>query len=330
MAFRPGSALLIALAAACDAPEPPTAARPAVADMVLAGALIGDWQWTVTIDEPGLRRVEREHWRIAPSPAPDGALPGAYLREVEVTATDGVPFVCNQRTRYTQRARFDLRATALDGNVVIEETGFRAEPSPCDHGFRRLGHYFARVGPRRLDLRWEIGDDAPATTADAPRTGTQTLTRVPRPPTRTATADALEASWPGDVATWNGPWRWQIRTVDDARRVRDEREEWELTVGGSGAAATYRRTVTVHAATGAPLPCAGAASYTYVDHYVLEGALSPDRDGILELREVAVDPGQHPCLDASPRALDSVTAELDGEYVELTWRGKRRQVLHRP
>ena len=149
MACPRGSAVVVvALAAGCASPEPRTTPEPGVTDMVIAGSLVGDWVWTLSVDEAGLHSVERERWHIGASSA--GGLVGTYDREVDVTATDGVPFVCNQRMRYVQRARYDLRVTVMGGQAVIDEVGFRAEPSPCDHGFRRLGHYAAQVRRDRL------------------------------------------------------------------------------------------------------------------------------------------------------------------------------------
>ena len=47
--------------------------------------------------------------------------------------------------------------------------------------------------------------------------------------------------------------------------------------------------------------------------------------------ELAVEPGDHPCLRATPkRALDEATAEQIGDFLVLEWRGKRRQILYRP
>ena len=47
--------------------------------------------------------------------------------------------------------------------------------------------------------------------------------------------------------------------------------------------------------------------------------------------ERAVEPGDHPCLRATPkRNLDEATAEQIGDFFVLEWRGKRRQILYRP
>jgi len=294
-------------AGACGGEPPPTAPEPRVGDRLVVAALGGLWDWRYQRDEPGLHRIERERWQLTPT-AGAGSVRGGYLREVEVTATDGVPFTCNQQTTYTQRAYFDVRATVVAGTAVIEETGYRVEPSPCDHGFRRLGHYLAQVRPTFLTLRWDGGQE--------------TLRRIgPRPE---LLAPPLFA---GDVPVWNGPWRWSSRTLTEAGDVRDEREEWEVAVGARGAGATYVRTVTVSSGDGRVLPCAGQRSWTYVDRYVLDGRIEGDE---LALREIAAAPDHHPCLTEAPRALDQLSAHLDGAFLDVTWRGKRRQVLHRP
>jgi hypothetical protein len=316
---RSAAAALLAVGlGGCAAGEPPTAPGPRLADIVVAGSLVGDWTWQHAGAEGGVHRVERERWHLASTGAPSAPIAGWYLREVEVRASDGVPFACNQQASYTQRARYDVRAAVVGGVAVIEETGYRAEPSPCDHAFRRLGHYLARVRRHRLHLRWQVEDHAPGR-PDAAVSGLQTLDRAP--------AGSAAPPWPPPATGWNGPWAWAVRTVDESGRVRDERERWELTVGDAGAGATYRREVTMFTPGGRPAACAGGASqWSYVDHYVLEGK----RDGeLLTLREVAVDAGTHPCLDPEPRALDAVTVQLEGAYLELTWRGKRRQILHR-
>jgi hypothetical protein len=322
MASRRRSAAALALVAGglagCARGEPPTAPGPRLIDQIIAGSLIGDWTWQHAGAEDGIHRIERERWHLAATGEPSAPVAGWYLREVEIRAADGVPFVCNQLPSYTQRARYDVRAAVVGRIAVIEETGYRAEPSPCDHGFRRLGHYLARVRKHRLHLRWQVDEHAPGR-PDAAVTGLQTLDRAP--------AGTVAPPWPPPATGWNGPWTWSVRTVDESGRVRDERERWEIPGGAAGAGATSRREVTVFTPGGQPATCAGGAtSWRYVDHYVLEGA----RDGdLVTLREVAVDAGSHPCLDPAPRVLDAVTAQLEGNYLELTWRGKRRQILHR-
>jgi hypothetical protein len=319
MAYRRRSAAAVALVLAGCAPgDPPTAPGPRMADLVIAGTLIGDWTWQHATDEDGVRRVERERWHLAPTGDPRTPIAGWYLREVDVASKDGTPFGCNQRAHYAQRARYDVRAVVAGGVAVIQETGYHAEPSPCDHGFRRLGHSLARVRRHRLHLRWEVVDHRPGK-PEAAVSGLQTLDRAP--------ATSAPPPWPPPAPGWNGPWQWSVRTIDESGRIRDEVERWEIAVGAAGAGATYRREVTIHTAGGAPAACAGGkAAWTYVDSVVLEGK----RDGdLVALREIAIDAGQHPCLEPAPRALDAVTLQLDGAYLEATWRGKRRQILHR-
>ena len=75
------------------------------------------------------------------------------------------------------------------------------------------------------------------------------------------------------------------------------------------------------------LACAGAPSWTFDDAYVVEAT----RDGdAWRFYELAAQPGDHPCLRATPRRhLDEATAEQIGDHLVLVWRGKRRQVLYR-
>jgi hypothetical protein len=310
-----GSAAWIASIASCHPPTPrPPGAPPARTpnDTVALARLYGTWEWRLEGDQPGVHKIEHERWRFDADPAAPPDAPraiGAYDRDVEIRSTDGTPFVCDEDGSYHQRARFRLRAEAAGGVVTVTETGYDAEPSPCDHGFRRAGSYTAVTRGDRTTLRWDGGS--------------QVLTRVADQPLPAA------PPWPAARPTWNGPWTWTARTMDDDGNFRDEREDWQLAVGADSlASATYVRTVTITSVDDRPLTCSGTRRWTYVDRYVLDGHAE---NGLLTLTEVAVDAGTHPCLATSPRrALDGLTAELDGEYVVLEWRGKRRQVLHRP
>lgn len=310
------SAAWIAGVASC---RPPATRKPGekpvrTADALTLAHLLGSWQWRHESDDRGVHRVEQERWRLAVDPAaPEGTLRaiGGYDRDVEFRATDGVPFVCSQEPSYHQRARFTVRADVTADGVTITETGYQAEPSPCDHGFRRIGSYHVSVRRDRVTLGWD-GSDA----------GTQTLVRAPDEPL------PEPPPWPGLHASWDGAWAWAARTMDDDGNLRDEREDWQITVGEDGlASATYVRAVTTSSVDDRPITCAGTRRWSYVDRYVLEGHVTGD---LLTLTEVAADPGSHPCLATTPaRALDSLTAQRDGAYLELEWRGKRRQVLHR-
>ncbi|MBA3542391.1 MAG: hypothetical protein H0T79_22435, partial [Deltaproteobacteria bacterium] len=110
---------------------------------------------------------------------------------------------------------------------------------------------------------------------------------------------------------------------------RDESEWWEITRRSETRLdATYRRRVTVRSVDGKPITCAGAPSWHYDDAYILEGQREEEH---WRFNEVAVEPGDHPCLRATPRrSLDEATAEQLGDYLTVEWRGKRRQILHRP
>jgi hypothetical protein len=305
-----------AFVASCRPPTPrgPEAPQPGPDEAVALSKLVGSWEWKLETDQDGVHRIEHERWRFTLDPkAPAGALRaiGAYDRDVEFRSDDGVPFVCAQAPVYHQRARFQVTAEVGGDGATITETAYQVEPSPCDRGYRKLGSYRAAIDPRgaQLVLSWDGGSQALARVSDRP------LAEVP--------------PMPGLHPRWNGAWTWSAHTMDDAGDLRDEREDWQITVGDNGvASATYVRTVTTTSATGRPIICAGTRRWTYVDRYVLDGHLDGD---LLTLTEVAGDPGTHPCLATTPeRTLDSAVAERNGDYLELEWRGKRRQVLRRP
>lgn len=289
---------------------------PRIIDTAALYRMRGAWRWSHTTTEEGTYRIERERWLIdAIERLPDGhdALLGRYRRDVNVVSLDGTPFVCSQQAAYTQVAVHDVKITAREGEVVVEETGYRTLPSPCEHGFRKLGSYRAMIADRRVTLAWDGGSQTLISLGDD-----------------IYPADAVELpAQPGDDAgRFGGRWRWSMRSRADDGDVRDEEERWELAVGGDGTVGgTYQRAVVVSSGDGAPLACAGATSYGFVDRYTLRGAIGEDG---LRFDEVAVEPGDHPCLAATPdRHLDSAFGEVEGDYLILTWRGKRRQVLHR-
>lgn len=294
---------------ACQPPAsaPPHPAQPAQQISLLD--LVGTWRWIYRTGEDTTSRVESEQWQLRSDPAAPGKLVGHYLRSVEVRSTDRVPFQCSQQLYYRQRALFDVVAEVRGTDFVVRETAYQAEPSPCDHGFRHMSEY--RLEPRgnRLVLRWD--------------TGLQTLWQV-------------DASNPPPLAAppWSaapdptGPWRWQTTSFDDDGNVRDEAEWWEITRRtDSRLDATYRRRVVVRSPDGSTIACANAPSWTFDDAYVLSAEKEEEH---WRFHELAVEPGDHPCLRATPkRALDEATAEQIGDFLVLEWRGKRRQILHR-
>jgi hypothetical protein len=286
--------------------EPPT--RPALRSVLLTD-MIGGWRWQWRTTEAGTTRVESETWRLRPMAGVPTQLIGRYVRDVEVRSDDRVPFGCNQRPWYRQRAVFDVTVEPIARGFAIHETDYRAEPSPCDHGFRHLGAYASELDGGRLTLRW---DD-----------GAQTLWQIDDELT-----DLPAAPWPA-TPELAGAWRWDATSYDDAGNLRDEHEWWELTRrSDTRIDATYRRRVTIRSPDGSSIACAGAPSWSFDDAYVLDGQREEEHWHFYEL---AVDAGSHSCLAATPkRSLDEATAEQIGDYLVLEWRGKRHQVLYRP
>lgn len=238
---------------------------------------------------------------------------GRYRRDVAVIALDGKPFLCNQQPAYLQSAVFDVQVGVEAGELVIDELGYRTGASPCEPGFRRLGRYRAAIERPHVHLRWEGGE--------------QTLQRVPDD--SFATGDLELTALPAEMAArYSGAWHWSMRSYDDQNQIVEEEESWELAVGDDGTAGgTYVREVTVWSGDGTDLACARARSWHFTDRYTVRGKVV---DGLLDLEEVAVDPGKHACLSATPdRHLDTATGLTIGEHIVLTWRGKRKQVLHR-
>ncbi len=310
------AAILLVAAAACrrgHPPEPVVTDPPRPTDLVELYRMRGAWTWIHTSTVDGTMRLERERWLIdGIERQPDGheALIGRYRRDLVVFSVDGSPFVCSQQAAYTQIAVFDVRVTAHQDEVSIEETAYRTMPSPCEPGFRKLGRYVATFTE---DLRPVLSWDG----------GSQALTSYGAVPYRPAAVD-LPALPDGP----GGAWRWAMRSRDEEGDVRDEDERWELAVGDDGAiGGTYLRSVMVSSGDGRVLPCAGATSYGFLDRYTVRGVVDGDS---LRFDEIAVEPGTHPCLAGTPeRRLDSASGRVDGGFLVLTWRGQRRQVLHR-
>ena len=309
--FDRAIALSLALAA-CQPPSTSTStSRPtSPAEQFTLLDLVGSWRWLHRTEEQGTSRVEDEQWMLVPDSTSSTRLLGRYVRSVEVRSTDGVPFRCNQRPWYRQRTVYDVVAELERGAFVLRETAYKAEASPCDHGFRRMDSYTLEPNGNRLLLRW--------------KGGTQTLwhtdakvTALPEPP------------WTGVTPDPTGAWRWQASSYDDDGNVRDEAEWWEITRrSDTRVDATYRRRVTVRNPDGAPIACANAPTWTFDDAYVLDGQKEEEH---WHFYERAVEPGDHPCLRTTPRrSIDEATAEQIGQFLVLEWRGKRRQILYRP
>jgi hypothetical protein len=272
--------------------------------------LVGSWRWLHRAEEQGTTRVEDEQWQLVPDGASSTRLRGRYVRSVEVRSTDGVPFRCNQQPWYRQRAVYDVVAEREGGAFVMRETAYKAEASPCDHGFRHMDSYAIEPHGNRLVLRWNGG--------------TQTLWH-----TDATVKELPEPEWTEAAVDLTGAWRWQASSYDGDGNVRDEAEWWEITRRSETRVdATYRRRVTVRNPDGAPIACANAPSWTFDDAYVLDGQKEEEH---WHFYERAVEPGDHPCLRTTPRrSIDEATAEQIGQFLVLEWRGKRRQILYRP
>jgi hypothetical protein len=304
--------LLLVLVSACQPPgaSTPKTTRPAPppsADQLTN--LVGGWRWLLRTSEAGTTRVEAETWRFRPSAGVPTQLSGRYVRDVEVRSDDRVPFGCNQRPWYRQRAVYDVTVEATARGFAVRETDYRTEPSPCDHGFRHLGAYTGTMAGDRVTLTWDGGS--------------QTLWQIDDELT-----DLPSSPWPS-VPEIAGSWRWDATSYDDTGNLRDESEWWELTRRtDTRIDATYRRRVTVRSPDGSPITCAGTPAWSFDDAYVLDGQREDEHWHFYEL---AADPGDHPCLKATPRrSLDEATGEQIGDYLVLEWRGKRRQILYRP
>ena len=297
--------------AACQPPgagSPATRPAPPPQSFTLVD-LVGGWRWLHRTTESGTTRIEDETWRFRPMPGVPSKLVGRYVRSVEVRSDDRRIFQCNQRPWYRQRAVFDVEVDIAQAGFIVREIGYRTEPSPCDHGFRKTGHYTAELHGERLALRW----------AD----GAQTLWRVDD-----ELAALPEDPWPTTPAI-EGPWRWDMTSFDDEGNVHDENEWWQITRrNDTQLDLTYRRRVVVRSPDGSTIACAKAPRWAFDDAFLLDGRREEEH---WHFYERATEPGDHPCLRITPRrSLDEATAEQLGEYLVLEWRGKRRQVLYRP
>ncbi len=302
---------IIAALAACTPPgagTPTTRPAPAAQPYTLVD-LVGEWRWVHKVDEQGTSRIEDERWRLAFAKGAPLRLVGRYLRTVDVRSLDRVPFQCDQRLVYRQRALYDVTIEPTSDGFIAHETGYTTEPSPCDHGFRKTGDYRVEPLGNRLVLHFDGG--------------AQTLWQVDD-----QSGELPAAPWPKAYDP-SGPWRWSATSYDEAGNVRDESEWWEVTRrSDTRLDATYRRRVTVRSPDGAPIACANAPSWTFDDAYVVEGWREEEH---WHFHELAVEPGDHPCLRATPRRnLDEAMGEQIGDYLVLEWRGKRHQVLYRP
>lgn len=260
----------------------------------------GHWQWFHQEDREGVRRVENERWELS---LHQDTVRGHYDRVVTFLSLDGVPFECSQALTYRLTTRYQLLGTADSRHFRLAEVGYSVEPSPCEGGFRRTADYRVAIADGNLVLEWEGGRQTLTRAASAPK-------RSPRRPS---------------VA---GAWRWQNRWVTPDENVRVESEEWEMNETAGGAiTGTYLRTVTVFDPQGTVLPCNGDTYYQFRDRYSVRGTRKGTQ---LFLSEVEFEAADNPCLVHRERHLDAATGTVGDGFITLEWRGRFRQVLHRP
>lgn len=280
----------------------PTATPSVPTTFIEADRVRGGWTWSHAHESDGVRRIEHERWMLQL----DGTrVTGRYTRDVTFLSLDGNPFECSQTLSYSLRSTFELGGKAHSRHIELSERDFEAVSSPCESGFRKLARYEGFLTDAGLMLIW--------------KGGSQTLIRAAVPEPGDASA-ALVA---------DGRWSWHNSSdAESAGEVRVEREDWELSEEDDGSLrGTYLRAVTVYDPAGRAFECSGQSQYRYTDRYTVAGSRRGTR---IVLSEVAVDAEPHPCLPQGSRHLDAAVGSLDGGYLELTWRGGHRQVLHRP
>ncbi|ACY14809.1 hypothetical protein Hoch_2266 [Haliangium ochraceum DSM 14365] len=299
----------------------------------------GSWRWHMASDAEGVRRVEIEDWIIESTGT---ALEGTLVRSVEFLSTDGRPFACNQMLRYRQRTRYELLGYMEEGGFVLDERAPEFEPSPCEPGERPLLRYRGRVVGTSLHLEsliggqtlWQRPHAVDSATIESHGFRTNVQNSLPMPPSAGGGTDNGEGGNEDetqshtDTGDITGHWQWQGRSIrPDTGELSIAREEWRVEEGESGElAGIFSRTTTILHTNGLVYPCAGDTFFQYRDEYRIGGRRQGED---LEIVELSLSPAPHPCTAHQTRGLDSATARHVGEYLELRWRGGRRQVLHR-
>jgi hypothetical protein len=291
---------MASLAAACGgASQRPPVAPPT--EPALAERLSGTWRWSHASEEQGVSRRETEVWQLS---AHGDRLTGSCRREIRFDSVDGTPFECSQRASYLLRTDYQLSGRVAQGRGWLEEVSYRTEPSPCEPGHRRTVRYQLALARGRLQLRWPGG----------------------RQLLRRARSSASPAPEPPRSAT--GRWTWSNRRVSARGEVREEVEAWTLEEAeDSELTGSYERKVVVSNADGSAHPCTGSDRHSYTDRYQVRGWRQGDAIVIAEVAAQPDDPS--PCLRQSDRHLDQADGRVYPHAIELTWRGKSRQVLTR-
>ncbi len=295
--------IVLTVSFGCSGPAK-TASRPSVATPP-GPTIAGTWAWLHdgTIDD--IRSTETETWTLT---VDGGKVSGHYDRLVVFESSTGVPFDCNQHIRYGLRTRYAVEGTVVDGEITLSETSYEVTPSPCEQSHRKLKSYKALLSPDgdTLALLWTDGK--------------QNLRRVPE-------GTVIEGAGPAvPESSTTGRWTWQTINLMADGTKRLEIESWYLIEQDGEIRGDYRRELTVSGEDGETIECAGEASYRYTDRFKVRGSRKADT---LHIVELSAEHADHPCA-APNRSFDEATGALYGDYIVLTWRGRRRQVLRRP
>ncbi|MFI5290184.1 MAG: hypothetical protein ACHQ17_11070 [Polyangia bacterium] len=116
----------------------------------------GTWQWELrSIDADGDERTEQEEWHLTETA--DG-IRGYYDRTVKRERGDGT-FTCNHTPSYETATRYTVVGQRFGDRVMLTETEYKADKSPCDNALRRLDTYQGHVeDPDTLVLSWGPGN----------------------------------------------------------------------------------------------------------------------------------------------------------------------------
>jgi hypothetical protein len=122
--------------------------------------LTGVWEWqalssSVTYGESESVKVsETEEWHLVDL---GGKLAGYYDRIVERSRSKGI-FACSGTARSRSVTRYTLRGRRTGSHFFLNEQDYKAEPSPCDNGGRRIDTYRGTILPmQRLLIEWSGG-----------------------------------------------------------------------------------------------------------------------------------------------------------------------------
>lgn len=121
------------------------------------GKVTGVWTWhNKSNDAQGDVKIEDEVWNLLQR---NEEIVGYYDRQVIVRSGDGRRFVCNNELAYANVTRYRVAGKIVDGQLVIRELDYRAQPGLCETGKRRLDSYRGVVSTSSDSIRlaWSKG-----------------------------------------------------------------------------------------------------------------------------------------------------------------------------